>query len=103
MENAVAVRLGIGMPCWATWSSSVMPKFTPPPRCRHLFIWGDRDPAGLKGAIGLKERLALENPTIKVTIFLPPQGMDWNDVYQKDQSGGFKHPEVYEPVAAEAA
>ncbi|MTJ93955.1 MAG: hypothetical protein F8N36_14020 [Desulfovibrio sp.] len=103
IENSVAVRLGSGMPCWATWSSSVMPAFPVPKGLRHLFIWADRDTAGLKNAIKLKERLAVENPMLSVTILLPPQGMDWNDVYEKLGTAGFRTPEVWQAPSIEVA
>ena len=66
VETALAASLlHRGMPVWATLTTVNLMKFEPPPVCRKLIIFGDKDEknAGQVAAYSLAQRLMMrKNP-----------------------------------------
>jgi putative DNA primase/helicase len=59
IENALAVMVGEGLPCWACVSANGIASFEPPEGVKEVSIFGDRDEsfAGQKAAYTLAARL----------------------------------------------
>ncbi len=77
LETAASFQEFEGVATWATLGTANLEAFTPPARVRRLVIAADGDPAGLKAAHVLAERL---RSRCEVTITPAPQDFDWNDV-----------------------
>ena len=76
------------MPVWATLSDVGLLKFEPPPICRHIIIFGDRDESysGQMAAMSLAHILA-KRSLLKVRVRLPSGNCkDWNDVVQAERA-----------------
>ena len=82
VETTLSAMQKHGFPVWATLTDVALCKFIPPPECRSLVIFGDRDElyGGQLAAISLAHTLA-RRPGFKVRFSLPPSNLkDWNDV-----------------------
>jgi putative DNA primase/helicase len=102
VETALAASLlNRGMPVWATLTTINMMKFEPPPICKKLIIFGDRDPkaAGEAAAFALAHRLEMRKNSVETERRVPGSGAgdhpwlrskrDWADVLWET-----KHPGV---------
>jgi phage/plasmid primase-like uncharacterized protein len=77
VETAASFSALEGLPTWATLGTSNLEAFNPPSCVRRLVVAADADPAGLKSAHVLAERL---RSRCTVSIASAPAGADWNDV-----------------------
>jgi len=80
IETAISASDLFNVPVWAAINTNGMAKWTPPPECREVLIFGDNDAkfGGQKSAYHLAHRLAVAGISVEVTI--PPSvGTDWND------------------------
>jgi putative DNA primase/helicase len=87
VETAMSAAQKYGLPVWATLSDGGLVKFEPPPECKRLTIFGDRDKnfSGQHVSYSLAYRLA-QRPTLKVVVSLPPHGLkDFNEVVQAER------------------
>lgn len=58
IETALAASaLHGGMPVWAALNTSLLKRFVTPPGVRKLFVFADRDVAGLEAAMDLREEM----------------------------------------------
>ncbi|MDD2750779.1 primase-helicase zinc-binding domain-containing protein [Acidithiobacillus sp.] len=56
--------------------------YTPPQTCKKLLIFADNDPAGIRAAQYLKERMQLSRQDLETDIRLPSTGNDWAEVLE---------------------
>jgi putative DNA primase/helicase len=83
IETAIAARELIGLPTWATISSTIMASFVPPAGVRRITIFADHDTnfAGQLAAFTLAHRLYRLDPGLAVEVKIPPEpDSDWLDV-----------------------
>lgn len=80
IETALSLYLATGLPTWATLSTSGMVNVLVPPLdvTQEIIIAADNDMPGRKAANKLADRL-LKNG-YRVSIIMPPEGMDFNDL-----------------------
>jgi putative DNA primase/helicase len=87
VETTLSAMQKHGFPCWATLSDVGLLKFEPPPECRELVVFGDRDElfGGQLAAVSLAHVLA-RRAGFKVRFNLPPGDFkDWNDVVRAER------------------
>jgi putative DNA primase/helicase len=87
VETTLSAMQKHGFPCWATLSDVGLLKFEPPPECRRLIVFGDRDElfGGQLAAVSLAHVLA-RRVGFKVRFNLPPGDFkDWNDVIRAER------------------
>jgi putative DNA primase/helicase len=102
VETALAASLlNRGLPVWATLTTINMIRFEPPPVCKKLIIFGDRDSkaAGQVASYSLSQRLQMRRNAIECEVRVPNSGVreqpwlntkrDWADVLWET-----KHPGV---------
>lgn len=102
IETSLAASLlNSGMPVWATLTAINMMKFEPPPQCKKLIIFGDRDEknAGQVAAYSLGQRLMTRKNAVECELRPCQSGArelpfmnnkrDWADVLWET-----KHPGV---------
>jgi hypothetical protein len=77
LETAASYAELEGIPAWATLGTANLEAFRPPSCVRRLTIAADGDPAGMKAAHTLAERL---RSRCDVTIAAAAAGADWNDL-----------------------
>lgn len=79
VETAIAASILFNVPVWATYSADSLAEFTPPPECKHLTVFGDKDEnyVGQAAAYTLARRMVAKG--LESGVVLPEQG-DWNDV-----------------------
>jgi len=85
IETAIAAHDDLGIPVWATLSTSLMESFIPPPAVKEAIIIADNDQnfAGQKAAYKLANRLSVINK-LSVQVFTPVTvGHDWLDVVNR--------------------
>lgn len=93
METALAASLAHhGIAVHATVNSGnmgghaigerVIGGYTPPATCKKLLVFTDNDPAGIRAAKYLRERMELSRKDLAVDIRLPSAGNDWADVLE---------------------
>jgi putative DNA primase/helicase len=100
IETALAASiLHGGMPVWATLSTAGILRFEPPPVCKKLLVFCDRDEsfAGQAAAYALAHRLRTAKAPIEVEVRPPDSGapdmphlankVDWNDVLSRPRGG----------------
>jgi putative DNA primase/helicase len=80
VETAIAAKMLFGVPTWAALNTSLLKNFRPPPTVEHLVIFADNDEnlAGHAAAYHLAHSLIKQG--LKVTIKMPDEPGDWNDV-----------------------
>lgn len=90
IETALSAARMFRMPVWSTLNATLLGKWSPPPECEHLTIFGDNDASytGQAVAFGLAKRLLVEASKAKrsltVKVRVPRQcAHDWNDVHQE--------------------
>jgi putative DNA primase/helicase len=86
IETALAASVLFELPVWATVSSAMMEKWTPPAGVSEVCIFADNDAAfgGQAAAYSLAHRLKRD---FDVTVRVPPMaGTDWNDVLLSDRN-----------------
>jgi len=64
--------------------------YTPPQTCKKLLIFADNDPAGIRAAQYLLERMRLCRQDLETDIRLPSTGNDWAEVLE---IASIKYPE----------
>lgn len=82
IETAMSASAIYGIPVWATISSAIMKKWTPPEGCTEVAVFGDNDPkfGGQAAAWHLAHRLSVKG--FEVAVKIPERvGEDWNDVH----------------------
>jgi putative DNA primase/helicase len=89
IETSLSAMQLHGVPCWATLTDVALMKFVPPPVCKKLIIFGDRDVrySGQMHAHGLAYRLSHLSTPLDVETRFPVDDKDWNDVAQKRTQG----------------
>ncbi len=76
IETALAAHRRHGGPVWATLTAGLLAAFVLPPGIERLIIYADADPAGLKAAWSLRDRVR----AIEMELRTPPPGCkDWAD------------------------
>ena len=84
IETAIACTQMLGIPTWATVSSTIMEGFEPPGQARKIVIYADNDASftGQKAAYTLAKKLFQQDRIIEV---LMPDGVgqDFNDLVSK--------------------
>lgn len=102
IETALAASLLHGMPVWAALSTAGLLRFQPPPVCRKLVVFGDRDEkfAGLAAAGALAHRVCTAKQPIEAEVRMPDSGaadqpwvankVDWNDVLTRQRRLGLR-------------
>ncbi|MGJ8668976.1 MAG: DUF7146 domain-containing protein [Oceanococcus sp.] len=86
IETALAIRLALGLPVWATVSAGGMECLDVPQHVREVCIYADNDASirGQQAANRLADRL--RSTGRKASIALPPTvGMDWLDVFNSQE------------------
>jgi putative DNA primase/helicase len=80
IETAIAATQGAGIPCWASYSATLLEQFQPPEGVERVVIFGDNDSSftGQKSAYVLAHRLHREGFGVEVRI-PESQGTDWAD------------------------
>jgi putative DNA primase/helicase len=82
VETALSANKLLGAPAWAALSAHNLAQFQPPDPVRVLVIACDRDPAGVKAARALVNRV--QGALLRVRVVLPPGDCnDWNDALNK--------------------
>lgn len=82
-ETALSVRLLTGLPTWCCASDTLLAGFQPPAGVDFIAVWGDLDPAGIKHADRLVDRLREEGR--RAVAVYPTYDLngrskyDWND------------------------
>jgi len=79
IETSLAAAILFGVPVWAGVSAHGLASFTPPPRVRNVYVFGDNDKSrtGQKAAAQLAERLTRQGFTTRIHV--PLTIGDWND------------------------
>jgi len=80
IETAFSASVLWSIPVWAALTAGLMMAWEPPEEAKEIIVFGDND-AGFTGqssAYALAHRLATRGRT--VTVAIPPQVGDWNDV-----------------------
>jgi putative DNA primase/helicase len=97
IETALAASVLYGVPVWAVLSTAGLLRFQPPPICKKLIIFGDRDEkyAGQASAYALGHRLETARQPVETEVRVPDSGspahpwvknkIDWNDVLTRDK------------------
>lgn len=86
IETAMSASALYGLPVWAAIGTALMRKWSPPPGCDEVAIFGDHDPkfGGHAAAYELAHRLAVKG--IPVTVHFPPApGEDFNDILLRNR------------------
>lgn len=80
IETAIAAAALFRMPVWACLNTSLLKQWDAPEGVREVTIYADHDEnfAGHAAAYGLAHRLAKIG--IAVSVHMPPEPGDWNDV-----------------------
>ena len=90
IESSLSAGLLFGIPTWATLNANNMENFVWPEGLQELVIFADHDHltfTGQAAAYRLAHRAAVSrNKVPKVVVHLPPPGMDWNDVLQRQRA-----------------
>lgn len=83
IETALSLFLSMGIPTWATLSTSGMINVIVPPveMTPKIIIAADSDKAGMAAANKLALRLLAEG--YNVSIAMPPEGKDFNDMLEE--------------------
>jgi putative DNA primase/helicase len=86
VETALSCAKMFGTPTWAALDAHHLRNWEPPPECKLLHIFGDRDGppyfTGERAAYDLSARLTSQK--LKVITHLPDEmKTDWNDVHQR--------------------
>jgi putative DNA primase/helicase len=86
IETALAVTQLYDIPCWATYSASMLEAFEVPDGVERLGIFADHDKnyTGQKAAYALANKVAIKYPDIRVHVMIPGlPGEDFNDVLMR--------------------
>jgi putative DNA primase/helicase len=88
IETAMAASATFGIPVWAAVNSAMLCKWTPPPGCDEVVVFGDNDRnyTGQAAAYGLAQRLSVMGHVASVKM-PPDPGTDWADVHQAYPKG----------------
>jgi putative DNA primase/helicase len=81
IETALSAHLLYDVPVWSALSAGGLTAFVPPPTCKNLIVFGDRDDSytGEASAYALAHRLRAAG--LHVDVRLPPEvGNDFNDM-----------------------
>ena len=89
LETALSAAVLDSVPVWAALNTSLLAKFEPPAGIDRLFVYADRDEAGLTAALRLLERLQGRIP-VEIRIPTAP-AKDWNETLTA-RSRGEGHP-----------
>ena len=95
IETAMAASMIHNMPVWATLSTAGILRFQPPPECKKLVVFADKDIqfAGEAAGYALAHRLMTAKNPIEADVRLPdPDAQyrvktDWNDVLTRLKPG----------------
>lgn len=85
IETALAASAIYDIPVWAAISSAIMKKWSPPPGCDEVVVFGDNDPkfGGQAAAFALAHSIAVSG--VDVTVKIPDRaGADWADIRAAD-------------------
>lgn len=87
IETAMSASAMYGLPVWAAVSSGGLERWVPPAECSEVAIFADHDDSfeGHRAAYSLAKRLRLHD--LSVSVHIPDQVGDWNDVYQLRRRG----------------
>lgn len=90
LETAAAAALLFSLPVWAALNASNLERWNPPEGVRSVMVLGDNDAAkrftGQRAAYALADRLAGQG--LRVTVLIPPDPGDWNDVWMREMANG---------------
>ena len=98
IETAMAASILHGMPVWATLSTAGLLRFQPPPECKKLWVYADKDLqfAGEAAATALAHRLMTGKTPIDADVKVPDPAAvvriktDWNDVLTRPTAPGLR-------------
>jgi len=83
LENGIAVMMASGLPVWCAMSASNLANVLLPPIALDIIIAADPDPTGIEAAQAAEERWTAEGRRVRAA--LPPVGMDFNDLLNRDE------------------
>lgn len=83
IETALSASQMFEMPVWATTTAGFLAKWRPPAGCTEVAVFGDHDASFTGHAAAYALARALKAKEIDVTVHIPDQPGDWNDVLMR--------------------
>lgn len=95
IETMLAVWDSIGEPTWACCTAALLSVVDIPTNTKTVYIWADKDKAGLSASQKLKERLEAQGKTVYILVPSFPdtaqKDWDWLDVYNFRGAAALTH------------
>lgn len=99
IETMLAIWHSVKEPTWACCTAALMSSVEVPEHTKTVYVWADKDRAGIEASQKLKERLETQGKTVYVLV--PPfpgstqpgqsKNWDWLDVYNFKGSEALTH------------
>jgi len=80
VEDALSATQLHGIPCWAVLGAKRLERVRLPSGVKRLHLFPDNDEPGREA---MQRAIARFSNRVKISVWMPPQGCDWNDVLQK--------------------
>lgn len=80
IETALSATILHGVPCWAVLGALRLEKIGIPERVKRIHLFADNDEPGREA---VQRAVARYSNRVKVKVWWPPEGQDWNDILKQ--------------------
>ena len=89
IETALSATQIHGIPCWAVLGAVRLEKIGLPGKIKRLHLFADNDEPGRAAA---ERAITRYSNHVKIKVWMPPEGLDFNDVLMGEKRDNKQHP-----------